>query len=82
MNMIEKFNELFFSPLGKEYCNYFYMLSLFSLIIVFVTVVRMVIELFLKSKNKVKHALDNMAFIINFLVIYFINRLFYTMCIN
>ena len=82
MNIITEFNNIFLSPLGKDYCSYFYTISLLSLMIALFMLIKMVVQLFLKSKNKIDNNITNVSLMINFLIIYFVNRLWYSMCIN
>lgn len=68
-----------FSPLGQQYCDYFYFLSvLFFLIFVFTTFT-VIIKCFDKKGMKLT---DSIILITQPLMLYFINRLYYSMCIG
>ena len=73
----------YFGPLGKEYCVYFYFLSIFFFILYVMSLISVIIFI-IRHYNKV-----NLQFIINSIMIlantllgYFVNRLLHTMCIN
>ena len=82
MNIITELNHIFLSPLGKEYCSYFYTISLISLIIAIFTSLKIISQLLLKSNKNFQNIITDLALIINFLIIYFVNRLWYSMCVN
>ena len=69
-----------FGPLGAEYCNYFYFLSVISFVFFIVVLLSVLYNIF-TTKNKVDYV--NMV-LITFqpFLAYFVNRLFYTMCMN
>ena len=73
----------YFGPLGKEYCVYFYFLSIFFFILYVMSLISVIVFI-IRHYNKV-----NLQFIINSIMIlantllgYFVNRLLHTMCIN
>jgi hypothetical protein len=69
-----------FGPLDKKYCIYFYFLSII-LYVFFVVSGISLIALFFKKFDKT--VLFNNAFVlINLLIAYFVNRLFYTICVS
>ena len=74
MNQLQNLPELLFSPLGKDYCLYFYILSVFAFVLLVVS----------KSlKNKGKGLIFDLVTLTSVpLVLYFQNRLFYSMCMN
>ncbi len=80
MNQLQNLPELLFSPLGKDYCLYFYILS----VIAFLLLVANVIMVVSKSlKNKGKGLIFDLVTLTSVpLVLYFQNRLFYSMCMN
>ena len=67
-----------FSTYGREYCNYFYVLMVISLIYLGVVIVTTIYLLF-KKKLKVYDGL--LGLIMPFLM-YFTNRLSYSMCMG
>jgi hypothetical protein len=67
-----------FSPLGKEYCVYFYWLSVIAFIFLLLVLYNS-LRLLLKGKFKVLY------FVISLIgpgLMYFNNRLLYSMCLN
>jgi hypothetical protein len=67
-----------FSPLGKEYCVYFYWLSVIAFIFLLLVLYNS-LRLLLKGKFKVLY------FVISLFgpgLMYFNNRLLYSMCLN
>ena len=67
-----------FSPLGKEYCVYFYWLSVIAFIFILLVLYNSLIAL-LKGKFNVLY------FVISLFgpgLMYFNNRLLYSMCLN
>ena len=77
MNQI---NDTFFSPLGKEYCAYFYLMSVIILIMLFMAVITSMITI-IKSKKKTNYTLL-ISNIFTLALVYFQNRLLYSMCVN
>ena len=68
-----------FGPIGKEYCMYFYFLSVFAYILFIMALVSVMM---MAMKGKVKNMLN--AFIVVFqpFLLYFVNRIFYSVCVN
>lgn len=73
----------FFSPLSRDACLYFYLLTVFSFIVIVISVVSGLAYMVTKSSkitfNFITHFI---LIIINFFLVYFVNRLYYSMCIN
>ncbi len=69
-----------FGPLGAEYCNYFYFLSVISFVF-FIVVLLIVIYHIFSTKKPVDYIQMVLITFQPFLA-YFVNRLFYTMCMN
>ena len=68
-----------FSPLSQKYCDYFYFLSvIFFVLFLFAVIVR-VMSFFDKKSLKLTDAL---VLITQPLVLYFINRLYYSICVG
>ena len=67
-----------FSPLGRQWCAYFYWLTVFAFIL-FVIALANTSVLVLKGKAKMVNGL--IALLTPFLL-YFNNRLLYTMCVK
>jgi hypothetical protein len=74
------FMATFFGPLNKKYCNYFYFLSIILFVFLIVSGISL-ITLFFKKFDKT--VLFNNSFVlINLFIAYFVNRLFYTICVS
>jgi hypothetical protein len=82
MNMNTFMNE-YFGPLGKEYCVYFYFLSIFFFILYVMSLISVIIFI-IRHYNKVnlQFIINSVMILANTLVGYFVNRLLHTMCIN
>ena len=77
--MSDLYNQLF-SPLGKEWCAYFLYLMYFSFAALVLTVLASVYDMLQKkSKFTTSHYVFS---IINAGVMYFVNRLMYSICVN
>lgn len=68
----------YFDPLGKEYCAYFYWLSVFSFIFFLLALVDSVSRL-LKGKINI---LTGVVGLFGPFLLYFNNRLMYSMCVR
>ena len=70
-----------FGPLGKSYCIYFYILSVFGLL---ASIILLVSSLFIGIYKKKDSAffLQSLMIVIVYALVYFQNRLFYNMCSN
>jgi hypothetical protein len=76
----------YFGPLSKEYCVYFYYLSIFFFLMYVITLIGAIAFII---KNYKDFAKINLSFIINLVMVlinmllsYFVNRLLHTMCVN
>jgi uncharacterized membrane protein YvlD (DUF360 family) len=67
-----------FSPLGKEYCVYFYWLTVIAFIFLLLALYNSLMAL-LKGKFKVFYFVMSL---IGPVLLYFNNRLLYSMCLN
>ena len=74
------FFENLFKPLDARYCNYFFYLSVISFVVLCVTVGGFVLSL-VKGKSKLR-VTDMILIASQPLILYFVNRLNYSMCVN
>jgi len=73
----------YFGPLPKEYCVYFYFLSVFFPLMLAVTLVSIVILFFTQTqKINTLFIVNSMFVLINLFLGYFVNRLLNTMCVR
>ena len=70
-----------FSPLGSQYCFYFYYLSIFSLVLLVLYAVPAVYTGITKRKN-FGYYLMVAAVSLHLFITYFVYRLLYSMCIG
>ena len=68
-----------FGPVGKEYCMYFYFLSVFAFVLFVISTLSVVM---LSMKGKMKNMLHAFLLVFQPFLLYFVNRLFYSMCVN
>ena len=67
-----------FSPLSKDYCLYFYYLSIFG----FVLLIFSALEFGWTIVQKKKFDFKNIMIALGYFIFYFQNRLLYSMCIS
>jgi hypothetical protein len=70
------------SPLDRRYCDYFYYIMVFF-IIMFVIIAASAVYFLIVNPQKVPRSqilFYNFSMLINILLAYFVNRLFYSMC--
>lgn len=73
----------FFSPLSKESCKYFYLFSIIAGVILAITFVGAVFVIITNFKKLNLVTYYSIGYILlNTFLIYFLNRLLYSMCIN
>lgn len=71
-------NDLF-GPLGKEYCYYFYILSLFGLIALVLLIVSSLVMIVF-GKNSAGFNMQMVVAVVAYGILYFQNRLLFNMC--
>ena len=72
-----------FGPLGKQYCAWFYWLSVISLVLFVISIVTLLYALFFGNEKLSTGLLMNLlAISFVYFIPYFENRLLYTMCQN
>ena len=79
MNMMNMMNNIM-GPLGKEYCNIFYVLGIFIFILAVIGLVRSVF-LFLDKKNR-NYSLASLINSIMLFFIYLLYRMYYNICVK
>lgn len=77
---MDNIQQTLFSPLGKQYCLYFYILSVIGLIFVAVVIFSAIIIGVSKRKG-LEFYLAALMGSLGYAVFYFQNRLLYSMCI-
>lgn len=68
-----------FGPLGKEYCYYFYVLSLFGFITLVLIILSSLVLLF-TGKNSAGFNMQMLVAVVAYGILYFQNRLLFNMC--
>ena len=70
-----------FSPLSKDYCLYFYLLSIFAFVLIILNVLMFGWNLY-KKKMGSEYVMKSIFGILGVFIIYFQNRLLYSMCVK
>ena len=70
-----------FGPLGKEYCIYFYYLSVFGLILLTILVLS-TLMVGLSTRKGLDFYMQMLTVAIGYLIFYFQNRLLHSMCVG
>jgi len=68
-----------FGPLDARYCNYFYYLSIFFFSVFAFSLATVVLNLL---KGKKVNMTTTFVILLQPLIVYFINRLYYSMCVG
>jgi len=77
------FMETYFGPLTKDACVYFFILSVIFFIILCLTIVAQIYVAMTSFKQlKLFMILPGLLTLFNIFIVYFLNRLFYSMCIK
>ncbi len=72
-----------FGPLGKEYCVYFYLLTILFFLSFVISIIFTVLKIVKNPKIvNMKFLFSSSVLIMYTLIPYYVNRLMYTMCIN
>lgn len=70
-------------PVGKNYCDYFYYLGVLALILMVYSLLMFLINFFReKDKDKMRHVAFLLYNLVASFLMYFVNRLLYSMCIK
>ena len=78
--MSKSFMETVYGPLSKEYCIYFYILSIIGFVLLIIVVLStLFIGIITKKKNN-KFYMEMFMLCIPYALMYFTNRLLYSMC--
>lgn len=81
--MFKKLFDYLFGPLNQEFCYYFLFLSIISFISLFLIVVKILFHLLnFKTKTPFSIYATLIGGGLAYLIIYFVNRLLFTMCKN
>ena len=73
----------YFGPLSKDYCMYFYLMSIFFFVLMILGLFGVVSAMIMKPKQiSVMFFLNAAMLLMNTALTYFVNRLLHTMCAN
>ena len=73
----------YFGPLSKEYCIYFYVMSIFFFIIMMLGLLGVIVTIAKNPKQvNVMFFVNAAMLLMNSVLAYFVNRLLHTMCAN
>ena len=71
----------YFGPLSREYCTYFYLMSIIFFVFFILSIIGVVSAVVMKGKKiDFMFILNSSMLILNTLLAYFVNRLLNTMC--
>jgi asparagine N-glycosylation enzyme membrane subunit Stt3 len=80
------FMNMYFGPLSKKYCVYFYYVSIFFFLMYVITLIGAIAFIIKNYKDFAKinlsYVINLVMVLINMLLSYFVNRLLHTMCVN
>lgn len=83
MNEFQKFHDFFFSPLGKDWCIYYYILLVISFIGFIMALVTSIMSLFgAKKFTALGFAKNTFLPIFSSFIMYFLSRLAYSICVG
>ena len=75
---MQQFMDQLFGPLDVTYCNYFYVISVFGFVAFFMAALNLVFKLV----NKKKMGAMELSMCVQGGLMYFLNRLLYSMCVR
>ena len=79
---MDGFMATYFGPLGREYCLYFYIMSMFFFLMIILGVIGIIGAMMSKKKTDSLFIGNSVMFLFNAILAYFVNRLLNTMCRN
>jgi len=75
------FMTTYFGPLSREYCAYFYFMSILFFVFFILSIIGVLSAVFMKGKKMdFMFIVNSSMLILNTLLAYFVNRLLNTMC--
>lgn len=78
---MNNFMKNYFGPLSKEYCMYFYFMSILFFILFLLSLLGIVTAAIYNPKSiNIMFVVNGVMLLFNVFIIYFINRLLNTMC--
>jgi uncharacterized membrane protein len=78
---MDNLQQTFFGPLDKQYCLYFYVLSVIGLVFVFIVLVGALV-MGISKKKGIEFYLSALVGSLGYAIFYFQNRLLYSMCLG
>ena len=78
-NKMSTFMETIYGPLSKEYCNYFYILSVIGFVLLIIVILSALVIGITKKKNS-RFYMEMFMLCIPYALMYFTNRILYSMC--
>ena len=79
---MDSFMDTYFGPLGREYCLYFYIMSMFFFLMIILGVIGIIGAMVSKKKKDPLFIGNSVMLLFNAVLAYFVNRLLNTMCRN
>ena len=73
----------YFGPLSKDYCMYFYLMSIIFFVIMVLGIIGVIFAMINKPKQiNVMFFINSAMLLMNSVLAYLVNRLLHTMCAN
>lgn len=80
---MESLSNTYFGPLSKKWCNYFYFFSVFFFVVFSISLILMIGTLVMNYKKvNITIILNAVLLLFNSFIVYFVNRLLYSVCVN
>ena len=79
---MNNFMDYFFGPLSKEYCMYYYVMTIFAAITFLVTLGSLVVGAFKTKKLTARYFFMSLYALLPLFLAYFVTRLMYSICIK
>ena len=77
---MNKFHDMFFGPLNKDYCFLFYFFMVINFIAIAVVLMTIVLTIFTSKKIPVQLIASEMGFLVLTTIAYLQHRILHTMC--
>ena len=71
-----------FSPLGKEWCLYYFFILVFVFIVSLIAAITSLIEVFNLKKKTFSSVIITLLPILTYVILYFQSRLIYSICVG
>ena len=80
--LMEKFHDMFFGPLSKDYCFLFYVFMVFNLVAILMIISALVGGIVFAKKISKEQIGSGIGMLALYLIAYLQNRILHSMCVN